>query len=170
MRQTIKEIQVNVAYRWFLGLSLDDRVPHFTTYGKNYTRRFQEKALIEHIFRHVLQQAVTAGLVDPSEIFVDGTHLTAAANNRKYQNQVIAHQAAFMSEQLAVEIKQDWKKHAKKALFAKIEPFKPQVIIADSGYKNPSIAKFLLDNAITPLFPYTRPRGKKGMLRPNAFV
>lgn len=235
MRQTIKDIQVNVAYRWFLGLSLDDRVPHFTTYGKNYTRRFKEKAVIEHIFSHVLNQAITAGLVDPSEIFVDGTHIKAAANNRKYQNQVVAHQAAFMSEQLAVEIEQDRKKHAKKslkpakeskpdpkkvsttdpesgwfhkgdhkqvfayatqvacdqhgwalaytveagnshdsqafpALFAKIEPFNPQVIIADSGYKNPSIAKFLLDKAITPLFPYTRPRGKKGMLRPNAFV
>ena len=35
MRQTIKDIEVNTAYRWFLGLSLDDKVPHFTTYGKN---------------------------------------------------------------------------------------------------------------------------------------
>ena len=40
MRQTIKDIEVNVAYRWFLGLTLDDKVPHFTTYGKNYSRRF----------------------------------------------------------------------------------------------------------------------------------
>ena len=37
MRQTIKDIEVNTAYRWFLGLSLDDKVPHFTTYGKNYS-------------------------------------------------------------------------------------------------------------------------------------
>ena len=29
MRQTMKEIEVNVAYRWFLGLTLDDKVPHF---------------------------------------------------------------------------------------------------------------------------------------------
>lgn len=40
MRQTIKEIQVNTAYRWFLGLDLLDPVPHFTTFGKNYYRRF----------------------------------------------------------------------------------------------------------------------------------
>lgn len=46
MRQTIKEIEVNVAYRWFLGLTLDDKVPHFTTYGKNYSCRFQDKELI----------------------------------------------------------------------------------------------------------------------------
>ena len=35
--QTYKDIEVNTAYRWFLGLSLDDKVPHFTTYGKNYS-------------------------------------------------------------------------------------------------------------------------------------
>ena len=39
----LKDIEVNVAYRWFLGLTLDDKVPHFTTYGKNYSRRFQDK-------------------------------------------------------------------------------------------------------------------------------
>ena len=29
--------------------------------------------------------------------------------------------------------------------FAKLEPFSPEFIIADSGYKTPSIAKFLLE-------------------------
>ena len=43
MRQTIKEIEVNVAYRWFLGLELNEPVPHFSTFGKNYTRRFKDK-------------------------------------------------------------------------------------------------------------------------------
>lgn len=56
------------------------------------------------------------------------------------------------------------------ALFAKLAPFHPNYIIPDSGYKNPSIAKCLLDQHITPVFAYTRPRGKKGMLRPNDFI
>ena len=42
MRQTIKDIEVNVAYRWFLGLEMYDPVPHFSTFGKNYTRRFKD--------------------------------------------------------------------------------------------------------------------------------
>lgn len=42
MRRTIKEIETNVAYRWFLGLGLDEKVPHFSTFGKNYVRRFQD--------------------------------------------------------------------------------------------------------------------------------
>ena len=41
MRQTIKDIEVNVAYRWFLGLDFFDPVPHFSTFGKNYKRRLE---------------------------------------------------------------------------------------------------------------------------------
>ena len=53
MRQTIKDIEVNVAYRWFLGLDMLDSVPHFSTFGKNYTRRFDtelSKMLVPHLF------------------------------------------------------------------------------------------------------------------------
>ena len=113
MRQTMKEIEVNVAYRWFLGLTLDDKVPHFTTYGKNYSRRFQEKELISEIFSQVLNHALYSGLIDPSEIFVDGTHIKVAANSHKYRKEMVDQQAKFMSEQLAVEIDLDWKKTKK---------------------------------------------------------
>jgi transposase len=116
MRQTIKDIEVNVAYRWFLGLSLDDKVPHFTTYGKNYSRRFQDKALMTEIFSQVLHQALCAGLIDPSEIFVDGTYIKAAANSHKYHKEMVAQQAKFMREQLEVEIDVDRRKHEKKSL------------------------------------------------------
>lgn len=49
MRQTIKEIEVNVVYRWFLGLGFNDKVPHFTTFGENYVSQFKE-ITIESIF------------------------------------------------------------------------------------------------------------------------
>ena len=38
MRQTIKEIEVNTAYRWYIGYGLTERIPHFSTFSKNYTR------------------------------------------------------------------------------------------------------------------------------------
>lgn len=235
MRQTIKEIEVNLAYRWFLGLTLEDQVPHFTTYGKNYRRRFQEKKLIEHIFAHILRLCLQNKLIDPSDIFIDGTHVKAAANNHKFVNQEVNLQAKFMSKNLENEINQIREKELKKplapakekganskkvsttdpesgwfhkgehkqvfaynvqaacdkygwvlgysvhagnvhdsqafpALFAKVESFSPTYLIADSGYKTPSIAKFLLDRSITPVFPYTRPKGVKGNLRPKDFV
>ena len=58
MRQTIKEIEVNMAYRWFLGLELYDPVPHFSTFGKNYTRRFKDTDLFEQIFQHILSLTI----------------------------------------------------------------------------------------------------------------
>ncbi len=119
MRQTIKEIEVNVAYRWFLGLTLEDKIPHFTTYGKNYSRRFQDKQVIEAIFSHILGLCLNAELIDPNDIFVDGTHIKAAANTHKYINQKVASQANFMSDQLELEIARDREKHGKKVARAR---------------------------------------------------
>ena len=64
----------------------------------------------------MLNQALCAGLIDPSELFVDGTHIKAAANSHKYRKEMVDQQAKFMSEQLAVEIDLDRKKHEKKSL------------------------------------------------------
>jgi len=111
MRQTIRDIEVNPSYRWFLGLSLNDKVSHFTTYGKNYNRRFQDKEVIEEFFHYVLSIVWGQGLIDPTEIFIDGTHIKATANNHKYTHQVLDKQARFMSEQLEVEIGLDRKKY-----------------------------------------------------------
>lgn len=69
MRQTIREIEVNLAYQWFLGLGMYEKVPHFSTFGKNYTRRFKGTDLFEQIFSKILQTCIDAGLVDPSEVF-----------------------------------------------------------------------------------------------------
>ena len=49
MRQTIREIEVNVAYRWFLGYSLTEKIPHFSTFNKNYERRFKNTDLFASI-------------------------------------------------------------------------------------------------------------------------
>jgi len=53
MRQTIKEIEVNTAYRWFIGYGLFDPIPHFSTFGKNYVRRFKDTNIFENIFSHI---------------------------------------------------------------------------------------------------------------------
>ncbi|WP_179969043.1 transposase, partial [Streptococcus salivarius] len=55
-------------------------------------------------------------------------------------------------------------------LFDKIKALTPHYLIADSGYKTPSIAHYLLTIGIIPVFSYTRPRSKKGMLRLKDFI
>ena len=116
MRQTIKEIEVNVAFRWFLGLELYDKVPHFSTFGKNYSRRFEGTDLFEQIFQHILEECYRFKLVDPTEIFVDATHVKARANNKKMQRRIAQQEALFYEEMLRKEITSDRAAHGKKPL------------------------------------------------------
>ena len=115
MRQTIKEIEVNVAYRWFLGLGFYDKVPHFSTFGKNYKRRFEGTDLFEQIFTKILFQCMKQGLVDTDTLFIDSTHVKAAANRKKSKTILVAKKSArFYDEQLKKEINADREEHGKK--------------------------------------------------------
>ncbi len=116
MRQTVREIEVNVAYRWFLGLSMLDKVPHFSTFGKNYSRRFKDTDLFEQIFSRILEECYKFKLIDPSEVFVDATHVKARANNKKMQKRIAHEEALFYEEMLKKEINEDREAHEKKPL------------------------------------------------------
>ena len=116
MRQTIKDIEVNVAYRWFLGLDLRDPVPHFSTFGKNYTRRFKDTDLFEQIFAKILDDCLRFHLVDPSQIFVDATHVKACANSKKMRRRLVREQALWFEEELNDEITRDRELHGKRPL------------------------------------------------------
>ena len=117
MRKTIKEIEVNMAYRWFLGLGFHDPVPHFSTFGKNYKRRFEGTDLFEQIFEKILFQCMKQGLVDTDTIFVDATHVKAAANRKKAKKILVAKKnARAYDKQLREEIDADREAHGKKPL------------------------------------------------------
>lgn len=121
MRQTIKEIESNYAYRWFIGYDIGEAIPHFSTFGKNYTRRFKETDIFERIFCHILDEAIKHGFVDERAIFIDGTHIKASANKRKSTKKAVSVQAKKYQEQLDEEIEADRRKHGKKPLKEKTE-------------------------------------------------
>lgn len=116
MRQTVKEVEVNTAYRWFLGLDIQDAVPHFSTFGKNYKRRFEGTDLFEQIFQHILSECFKEGLVDASVVFVDSTHVKARANSRKYHDEIAEEQALWYEKELLKEINEDREMHEMKPL------------------------------------------------------
>ena len=116
MRQTIKEIEINVAYRWFLGLEMNDPVPHFSTFGKNYTRRFKDTDLFEQIFSKILEDCYKWKFVDPREVFVDSTHIKARANNKKMRKRIATEETLFYEKLLKKEINQDRAAHGKRPL------------------------------------------------------
>ena len=103
LRQTWREIQVNVAYRWFLGYGLLEQIPHFATVSYAFCKRFPPE-LSEEIFAHILNKALNDRMVEPSEIFIDGTHIKASANKKKYQKEQVAKTAKVYARQLLEEV------------------------------------------------------------------
>lgn len=114
MRRTIRECEVNLAYRWFLGYDLLEAIPHFTTFGKNYKRRFEGTDIFEKIFSRVLQEAVENNLVDTDLVYIDGTHIKANANIKKVYKEQITKEAKHYGKELLKEINADREEHNKK--------------------------------------------------------
>lgn len=69
-----------MAYRWFLGLDLDDRVPGHSTISQNRRRRFHGENLFRRLFEQILRQCMDKGLVDGKVILTDSTHVKASAS------------------------------------------------------------------------------------------
>jgi len=114
MRQTMKEIEVNMAYRWFLGYDMKDEIPHFTAFGKNYVRRFADTDIFEKIFEHILLEAVKCGFVDVSTAFIDATHIKASANKKKAINEEVKIKTKHYRAELMEEINRNRAEHGKK--------------------------------------------------------
>ena len=110
LRRTLEEVNMNLAYRWFIGYPLNEAVPHFSTVSYNFKRRFNT-ATVEYVFRWVLKAVADEGYLDTEAIFVDGTHVKANANLKK--------------KELFEEVNRDREEHGKK-------PFSD-----DSGQKPP---------------------------------
>jgi len=121
MRRTCEEIKVNIAYRWFLGLSIYDAVPNYSTYSKNYERRYAKSEIFEQIFSHILEQVNEAGMLDVESIYVDATHIKANANKYRAENKVVVESTKVYSDELVAEIEKDRKRHGKKPLKQQID-------------------------------------------------
>ncbi len=103
LRRTHAEIQINLAYRWFLGLGFYDDVPHFATVSYAFCKRFPPE-LAEEIFAHILNKAINNRMVDTKTIFVDGTHIKASANKKKFQKEQVEKAARIYAGQLREEV------------------------------------------------------------------
>jgi transposase len=114
MRKTIEEIETNIAYRWFLGFGFHDKVPHFSTFGKNYERRFKDTDLFDQIFYRILKQAAEKKLVSSEHVFIDSTHVKASANKRKFEKKVVRKETRAYQARLEEEINKDRDEHGKK--------------------------------------------------------
>ena len=76
-RRLVQEVLLNIAYRWFCGFELADKIPDHSTFSKTRLRKWNESQLFQQVFWEIIRRCVTSGLVDGKELAADGTYLPA---------------------------------------------------------------------------------------------
>ena len=84
-RKLEEEVQLNLAYRWFLELDLTDPVPDHSTFSQNRRRRFNNSSVSQEIFDHIIMLCIEKGLVTGEVIVTDSTHIKASSAKGKVE-------------------------------------------------------------------------------------
>ena len=138
-RQLVKEIEVNAAYRWFLGYSLTEKIPDASTISQNRRRRFNGTTVFQDIFDHTVEQAISHDFVTGKVLYSDSTHLKANANKRKLEKVEVTISPKAYIDQLNADITRTRQYHHKKPLSARCEKVETKLskistTDPDSGY------------------------------------
>lgn len=79
-RQLVKEIQVNLAYRWFINYDIDENIPDHSTISQTRRRKFKDSNIFQEIFDEIVHKCISIGLVKGETIITDSTHVKANAS------------------------------------------------------------------------------------------
>src|SRR5262245_10634948 len=82
-RLLCREMKVNLAYRWFCGLSIEDNIPDHSVFSRARGERFRESDLFRCVFEHVVEACIAAGLVGGEDFAVDASLIVADANKQR---------------------------------------------------------------------------------------
>ena len=78
-RRLCEEVHLNLAYRWFCRLGLEDPVPNHSTFSKNRHGRFRDNKAFRQLFESVLSRCMTEGLVRGKGFATDASIIKADA-------------------------------------------------------------------------------------------
>src|SRR5215467_1309385 len=82
-RLLCREVQVKLAYRWFCGLSIEDKIPDHSVFSRARNERFRESAIFRRVFERVVEACLAAGLVGGEGFAVDASLIVADANKQR---------------------------------------------------------------------------------------
>jgi transposase len=83
-RLLMEQLEYNLLFRWFVGLSADEGVWDATVFSKN-RQRLLEGDIAQAFFEKVLEQAREQSLLSDEHFTVDGTLLEAWASQKSFQ-------------------------------------------------------------------------------------
>ena len=82
-RLLCREVKVNLAYRWFCGLSIEDKIPDHSAFSRARNERFRDNDIFRRVFERVVEACISAGLVGGKEFAVDASLIVADANKQR---------------------------------------------------------------------------------------
>ena len=82
-RMLCREVKVNLAYRWFCGLSIEDSIPDHSAFSRARHERFREGDIFRRVFERVVEACIAAGLVGGEGFAVDASLIVADANKQR---------------------------------------------------------------------------------------
>jgi transposase len=82
-RSLCREVQVNMAYRWFCGLSIEDKIPDHSAFSRARNERFRDSDIFRQVFERVVEACIAAGLVGGEGFAVDASLIVADANKQR---------------------------------------------------------------------------------------
>src|SRR5213080_3508071 len=82
-RLLCREVKVNLAYRWFCGLSIEDKIPDHSAFSRARNERFRESDIFRRVFERVVETCIVAGLVGGEGFAVDASLIEADANRQR---------------------------------------------------------------------------------------
>jgi len=77
------EVQVNLAYRWFCGLGIEDNIPDHSVFSRARHERFRQADVFRLVFEKVVARCIAAGLVGGEAFSVDASLIRADVNQTK---------------------------------------------------------------------------------------
>jgi transposase len=82
-RAICRDLQVNLAYRWFCGLSIEDKIPDHSVFSRARHERFRESEMFRRVFERVVEACIAVGLVGGEGFAVDASLIVADANKQR---------------------------------------------------------------------------------------
>jgi transposase len=82
-RALCREVCLNLAYRWFCGLGIEDKIPDHSAFSRARNERFRDSDIFRRVFEHVVGACITAGLVGREGFAVDASLIQADANKHR---------------------------------------------------------------------------------------
>ncbi len=81
-RRLCEEVHLNLAYRWFCRLGIEEGVPDHSTFSKNRHGRFRESGAFRWLFDEVVRNCMASGLVKGEGFAVDASLISANASHQ----------------------------------------------------------------------------------------